>query len=227
MIGLGERDYREGMRSLAFLVRRSTETEDEALPAEGLVRRNACVKCGYEWSVCVGTPLPGRCPRCKTSLWNDVTLRKHTCWCCGHSWVSRQADPLRCPACRSRLWAEGPRCFVCRDCGRKQLVRESGPDVRCERCGSASMEELPRESRKATAMIPRMKAELSSALSMSRLEAVKYLAGCGMYLEDAEATVRCLCGDQPVEIASDMDLPVGKVLSISACLRRTIWEGMR
>lgn len=227
MIGLGERDYREGMRSLAFLVRRSMEMKGDVLPPGGLIRRNSCVKCGYEWSVDVGIPQPGRCPECRTTLWNDNKLRKHTCRCCGHIWMSRQADPARCPSCRSRLWAEGPRCYICRDCGRRQFSCTTGPDVVCEFCGSASMKEVPRESRKATAMIPRMKAELSRAAVLSRPDAVKYLAEQGMYLEDAEATVRCLCGDQPVEIATDMDLPVGKVLSIGACLRRTLWEGLR
>lgn len=220
MNGLEENEYREGLRSLAFLVRTKAESKGEVPSPKGFIRRNACTKCGHEWNVRVGTPLPKRCPQCATTLWNEKNLKRHVCMCCGHEWAGRHPDPIRCPSCRSRLWAEGPRRYECTGCG-ATVSRCEGYEAVCESCGCA-MRELPIRARRATELIPSMKEELLLAYEMPRNDATAFLKENGFELEDAEAVVRCLRGDLPVEIATDLDLPVGRMLSINSCLRRTL-----
>lgn len=223
MIGLDERDYRNGIRSLAFLVRRSAESKGEEPSPDGLIRRNACIKCGYEWSVRDGTPFPKRCPSCESTLWNEKGLKRHSCMCCGHAWMSRQDDPLRCPSCRSRQWAEGPRRYVCTACGLEQPDRPM-PAAACEGCGSI-VRAAPRGVRRATELIPQMGEHILGTAGMTVQEAVLHLRDLGLDLEDAEIVVRITRGEQVIWIASDMDVPAGRVLAIGACLRRTIGGG--
>ena len=233
LIDLSDEDYRNGIRSLVFKANKYADRRTCRTTNPDPMHRNICAVCGHAWAVTEAVPVPKRCPACKSSKWNDMSIRINTCKCCAHTWVSRVEEPKRCPACRSRLWNRDVKRYECPDCGYTAMVRQGAKVLStCSNCGSGRwrcVDDPPEPETKLKAkktcckdpgFTPERIDEIRKALSMPRSGAVSYLLNCGFESLDAEVMVRCMNGDSEILVANDLDVSVGKVLQISGRMRR-------
>lgn len=68
---------------------------------------------------------------------------------------------------------------------------------------------------------------IEQAESMDMFAAARFLKRQGVTPEDAEVIARSLGGAEAVDVASSLGMPVGRVLSINAAIRKARAEAFR
>lgn len=135
MFELEEKDYENGMRSLAVIAGRGSKFPAPRSGIPSIRSMNVCVICGNMWPK--GEVHPGRCPSCRSTVWDRYDMHRHFCKACSYRWVSDVEKPERCPSCHTRNWNADLKRYECFSCGHKVAY---GLDKKCPsecpKCGS-------------------------------------------------------------------------------------------
>lgn len=119
--------------------------EEEADTGAGFNGVPRCFVCGHEWLL-KGVTLPVRCPKCRSTRWNNPDIVHNECKRCGHGWISTASIPCKCPKCQSLKWNEHPNehSYECRRCSYTWKAIKINP-VKCPRCKSSKWNEPLKE----------------------------------------------------------------------------------
>ena len=101
-----------------------------------------CNICGYNWFSRKDLP-PDRCPKCRSTRWNEENVRQNVCKRCGHEWISKGESP-KCPKCQSPKWNEATYTCNCKRCENIWRSRSERP-ARCPRCKTMKWNEEPQK----------------------------------------------------------------------------------
>ena len=122
-----ESDYLSGSDAYADTMNRSGDII-ESYPLR-------CRVCGHSWSS--GKRKAGRCPKCRSSKWDDDIVAHNKCKRCGYIWIG---NTQKCPHCLSTKWNLSSHECVCKRCGNKWMSRSDEP-ARCPACKTTKWDE--------------------------------------------------------------------------------------
>jgi len=94
-----------------------------------------CVVCSYKWESRKDSK-PQKCPRCRSTKWNQEYAVKNQCAKCSHQWRARTPYVKRCPACQSVKWNSGRKDPECMRCGHTWATKSEKTPKRCPSCKS-------------------------------------------------------------------------------------------
>ncbi len=221
---LDESTFQEGMARLIRMTHQNGHSGPSARESpEKVGDFHICKMCNHVWKIRKSNPNPKSCPSCHSTIWNSPNARKIRCARCGHEWITNLKHPAICPNCRSRTYDLPTLMVRCKICGRRWEDAMNQSDATCPNCGK-----IPRDSVKILPRIEDMVANdkvepRKKPLSISREDVDSlskqpddysrfvYLNKIGLGPTEADILIRYMNEQKPVDIALELDIPLGIV----------------
>lgn len=219
---IDEKDYQMGMLRLERIAERSRTVHD----GDDGWRVNECRLCGHVWNSAAGSERPKMCPMCRSSLWNRPNVRKVRCYRCGHEWNTALDSPVMCPSCKSKRWKSKTLslgCCICGACWEDPL--KQGVPVSCPECGvlgdkDYKVGKIHKKTLRDVTDHRGSEILLDEGIlnEMWGRDGDIFRAVClrnhGLTSEQADIIVRFDRGEPVPDIASEMSMPVSKVMDV-------------
>lgn len=212
---MDETEYQLGMARLIRIANRLKENHPVVQSPEKVGDYHVCKLCGHSWKVRKSSPEPKSCPSCRSTMWNDQFARPIVCARCGYKWKTNLEKPTMCPKCKCRTYDITELQVKCRRCGTVWMDKMEWKcdEVCCPVCGRIPKEEVTLVKVKRQTIPPEVTDEQANCLKEQTDEYSKYvyLKKMGLTSTEADIVMLYLNNVRPVEIALNLDVPLGLV----------------
>ena len=221
---MDESTFQEGMARLIRMTHQNghSNPSDKGSPNK-VGDFHICKMCNHAWKIRKSNPNPKSCPSCHSTIWNSPNARKVRCARCGHEWNTNIKHPTMCPKCKSRTYDSQTLVVQCKICESRWEDTMNHDRVNCPNCGIITKENvkiLPRMEDLVSRDEPKQRknpllinSEDISILSQQTDDYSRfiYLNKIGLSPTEADILIRYMKEQKPVEIALDLDIPLGFV----------------